>query len=117
MITQLKGRLVEKNPTDVVIDCNGIGYQVNISLYTYSKITSQEHILLYTHLLVKEDSHTLYGFVDKAEREIFRLLISVSGVGAIIARTMLSSLKPVDIRDAIATEDISTIQSVKGIGA
>lgn len=117
MITQLKGRLVEKNPTDVVIDCNGIGYQVNISLYTYSKITSQEHILLYTHLLVKEDSHTLYGFVDKAEREIFRLLISVSGVGASIARTMLSSLNPVEIRDAIATEDVSTIQSVKGIGA
>lgn len=117
MITQLKGRLVEKNPTDVVIDCNGIGYQVNISLYTYSKISSQEHILLYTHLLVKEDSHTLYGFVDKAEREIFRLLISVSGVGASIARTMLSSLNPVEIRDAIATEDVSTIQSVKGIGA
>jgi len=117
MITQLKGRLVEKNPTDVVIDCNGIGYQVNISLYTYSKITSQEHILLYTHLLIKEDSHTLYGFVDKAEREIFRLLISVSGVGASIARTMLSSLNPVEIRDAIATEDVSTIQSVKGIGA
>ena len=117
MITQLKGRLVEKNPTDVVIDCNGVGYQVNISLYTYSKITSQEHILLYTHLLIKEDSHTLYGFVDKAEREIFRLLISVSGVGASIARTMLSSLNPVEIRDAIATEDVSTIQSVKGIGA
>ncbi|WP_417362318.1 Holliday junction branch migration protein RuvA [Galbibacter sp.] len=116
MITQLKGKLVEKNPTDVVIDCNGVGYQVNISLYTYSKITSQEQILLFTHLLVKEDSHTLYGFVDKAEREIFRLLISVSGVGASTARTMLSSLNPVEVRDAIATEDVSTIQSVKGIG-
>lgn len=117
MITQLKGRLVEKNPTDVVIDCNGIGYQVHISLHTYSKINSQEQIVLFTHLLIKEDSHTLYGFVDKAEREIFRLLISVSGVGASTARTMLSSLNPIEIRDAIATDDASTIQSVKGIGA
>lgn len=117
MITQLKGRLVEKNPTDIVIDCNGVGYQVHISLYTYSKITSQEQIHLFTHLLVKEDSHTLYGFFDKAEREIFRLLISVSGVGASTARAMLSSLNPVEIRDAIATEDVATIQSVKGIGA
>ncbi|EKF56585.1 Holliday junction DNA helicase RuvA [Galbibacter marinus] len=117
MITQLKGRLVEKNPTDVVIDCNGVGYEVHISLFTYSKITSQEQIHLFTHLLIKEDSHTLYGFVDKAEREIFRLLISVSGVGASTARTMLSSLNPVEIRDAIATEDVATIQSVKGIGA
>src|SRR5690606_31103610 len=109
MITQLKGRLVEKNPTDVVIDCNGVGYEVHISLFTYSKITSQEQIHLFTHLLIKEDSHTLYGFVDKAEREIFRLLISVSGVGASTARTMLSSLNPVEIRDAIATEDVATI--------
>lgn len=117
MITQLKGRLIEKNPTDVVIDCNGVGYQVHISLYSYSKIDSQEQIQLYTHLLVKEDSHTLYGFVDKAEREIFRLLISVSGIGASTARAMLSSLNPVEIRDAIATEDVATIQSIKGIGA
>jgi|SRR5690554_5910626 len=117
MITQLKGRLVEKNPTDVVIDCNGVGYEVHISLFTYSKITSQEQIHLYTHLLIKEDSHTLYGFIDKAEREIFRLLISVSGVGASTARTMLSSLNPLEIRDAIAKEDVATIQSVKGIGA
>ncbi len=117
MITQLKGKLVEKNPTDVVIDCNGVGYQVHISLHTYSKIDARENIHLFTHLLIKEDSHTLYGFIDKAEREIFRLLISVSGIGASTARTMLSSLSPVEIRDAIAADDAITIQSIKGIGA
>ncbi|MEL4308576.1 Holliday junction branch migration protein RuvA [Joostella sp. CR20] len=117
MITQIKGRLVEKNPTDVVIECNGVGYEIHISLNTYSKIPSNENLLLYTHLQVKEDSHTLYGFADKAEREIFRLLISVSGIGASIARTMLSSLEPIQIRDAIASSDVATIQSVKGIGA
>lgn len=116
MITQIKGKLVEKNPTDVVIECNGVGYQIHISLNTYSKISSNENLQLYTHLQVKEDSHTLYGFADKAEREIFRLLISVSGIGASIARTMLSSLEPVQIRDAIASSDVATIQSVKGIG-
>lgn len=117
MITQLKGRLVEKNPTDVVIDCNGVGYQVHISLHTYSKIDARENIHLFTHLLIKEDSHTLYGFIDKAEREIFRLLISVSGIGSSTARTMLSSLSPIEIRDAIAADDAITIQSIKGIGA
>ena len=117
MIKQIKGKLVEKNPTDVVIECNGVGYQIHISLNTYSKISSNENLQLYTHLQVKEDSHTLYGFADKAEREIFRLLISVSGIGASIARTMLSSLEPVQIRDAIASSDVATIQSVKGIGA
>lgn len=117
MITQLKGRLVEKNPTDVVIDCNGVGYQVHISLHTYSKIDARENIHLFTHLLIKEDSHTLYGFIDKVEREIFRLLISVSGIGSSTARTMLSSLSPIEIRDAIAADDAITIQSIKGIGA
>ncbi|MCF8713230.1 Holliday junction branch migration protein RuvA [Joostella atrarenae] len=117
MITQIKGKLVEKNPTDVVIECNGVGYMINISLNTYSKISSDENLQLYTHLQVKEDSHTLYGFADKGEREVFRLLISVSGIGASIARTMLSSLDPIQIRDAIASSDVATIQSVKGIGA
>lgn len=117
MIAHLKGRLIEKNPTDVVIDCNGVGYALNISLHTYSKITSEENITLYTHMLVREDAHTLYGFADKTEREIFRLLISVNGVGASIARTMLSSMSPLQIRDAIAANDVATIQSIKGIGA
>jgi Holliday junction DNA helicase RuvA len=117
MITHLKGRLVEKNPTHVVIECAGVGYFVNISLHTYSKIADTENIQLYTHLQVKEDSHTLYGFAENSEREIFRLLLSVSGIGSNIARTMLSSLTPFQIRDAIASGNVPTIQAIKGIGA
>ncbi|MDH7445370.1 Holliday junction branch migration protein RuvA [Aquimarina sp. 2201CG14-23] len=117
MITQIKGRLVEKNPTDVIIDCNGVGYFLHISLHTFSLIPDQEVLKLYTHLQVKEDSHTLFGFAEKLEREIFRLLISVSGIGASTARTMLSSLHPDQVKDAIASSDVATIQSIKGIGA
>lgn len=116
MITHIQGRLAEKNPTDVVIDCNGIGYLLNISLHTYSQIPNQEQVKLFTHLQVKEDSHTLYGFSTLGERAIFRLLISISGIGASTARTMLSSLTPKQIREAIATEDVALIQSIKGIG-
>jgi Holliday junction DNA helicase RuvA len=116
MITHIQGKLTEKNPTDVVIDCNGVGYLLNISLHTYSQISDAENLRLYTHLQVKEDSHTLYGFSSLAEREIFRLLISVSGIGTSTARTMLSSLTPKQVREAIATENVSLIQSVKGIG-
>lgn len=117
MITQIKGRLVEKNPTDVIIDCNGVGYLLHISLHTFSLIPDQEVLQLYTHLQVKEDSHSLFGFAEKSEREIFRLLISVSGIGASTARTMLSSLHPDQVKDAIASNDVATIQSIKGIGA
>ena len=117
MITHLKGRLVEKNPTDVVIDCNGIGYLVHISLHTYSQIPDQESVSLYTYLQVKEDAHNLFGFSTKIERELFKLLLSVSGVGASTARTMLSSLSPDQIKEAIANADVPLIQSVKGIGA
>jgi len=117
MITHIQGRLTEKNPTDVVIDCNGVGYLLNISLNTYSQIPDQENLKLYTHLQVKEDSHTLYGFASLAEREIFRLLISVNGIGASTARTMLSSLTPKQVREGIASEDVALIQSVKGIGS
>ncbi len=117
MITHIEGRLVEKSPTDVIIDCNGVGYFINISLYTFSNLPESENVKLYTHLLVREDSHTLYGFSSVVEREIFRLLISVSGVGANIARTMLSSLSPEQVMSAIAHNDITTIQSVKGIGS
>ena len=116
MITHIKGKLVEKNPTDVVIDCNGVGYLLNISLNTFSQIPEQENVQLFTHLQVKEDSHSLYGFVTKGEREVFRLLISVSGIGTNTARTMLSSLTPKQIREGIATEDVALIQSIKGIG-
>ncbi|MXO03796.1 Holliday junction branch migration protein RuvA [Flavobacterium sp. HBTb2-11-1] len=116
MIAQLQGRLVEKNPTEVVIDCGGVGYQVNISLHTFSLISNSENIKLYTHLQIKEDAHTLYGFAEKTEREIFRMLISVSGIGAGIARTMLSSIEPKQIINAIASGDVGIIQSIKGIG-
>ncbi|WP_223551437.1 Holliday junction branch migration protein RuvA [Aestuariivivens sp. NBU2969] len=117
MITHIQGKLTEKNPTHVVIDCNGVGYMLNISLHTFSQIPDKEQLKLFTHLQVKEDSHTLYGFSSIAEREIFRLLISVSGIGANIARTMLSSLTPKQVREAIATSDVALIQSIKGIGA
>lgn len=116
MITHIQGKLVEKNPTDVVIECNGVGYAINISLHTYSQIPDNEHLKLYTHLQIKEDSHTLYGFSSLAERDIFRLLISVNGIGANIARTMLSSLTPMQIKEGIAKEDVVLIQSIKGIG-
>jgi len=117
MIHHLKGQLIEKNPTYVVIECNGVGYTVNISLHTFSLIPESEAVNLYTHLQVKEDSHTLYGFAEKSEREIFRLLISVSGVGTNTARMMLSSLQPREVTEAIASGNVPTIQSVKGIGA
>lgn len=116
MITQIKGRLIEKSPTELVIDCNGIGYLVNISLNTYSLLSESESISLYTHLQVKEDSHTLFGFFEKTERNLFRKLISVSGIGASTARTMLSSLSPDEIQRAILSENVTTIQSIKGIG-
>jgi len=116
MITHIQGKLVEKNPTDVVIDCNGVGYLLNISLHTYSQIPDNESLKLYTHLQVKEDSHTLFGFSSLAEREIFKLLISVSGIGASTARTMLSSLTPKQVREGIAIGDVALIQSIKGIG-
>ena len=116
MITHIQGKLTEKNHTDVVIDCNGIGYLLHISMHTYSQIPDAENLKLYTHLQVKEDSHTLYGFASLAERKIFRLLISVSGIGASTARTMLSSLTPKQVRDGIASDNVSLIQSVKGIG-
>ena len=117
MITHLQGKLVEKNPTDVVIDCNGVGYKLHISLNTFSQIPDKENLKLYTHLQVREDAHTLFGFSSMAEREIFRLLISVSGIGASTARTMLSSLTPQQVQQAIVGEDVATIQSIKGIGA
>jgi Holliday junction DNA helicase RuvA len=117
MIAHLQGKLVEKSPTQVVIDCGGVGYHVNISLHTYSLLPATDFIKLFTHLQIKEDAHTLFGFVEKSEREIFKLLLSVSGIGASIARTMLSSLDPKQITNAIASGDVVTIQSIKGIGS
>src|SRR5690606_41953515 len=101
MISHLNGKLVEKSPTDVVIECGGVGYFVNISLHTYSSIGNNENIKLYNHLQVREDAHNLNGFFENSEREIFSLLISVSGVGATLARTLLSSMSIVQIGAAI----------------
>lgn len=116
MIAHLQGKLLEKTPTDIVIDCGGVGYHVNISLHTYSLLPDTEVIKIYTYLQIKEDAHTLFGFVEKSEREIFKMLLSVSGIGASIARTMLSSLDPKQIIQALAVGDLGTIQSIKGIG-
>lgn len=116
MIAHIQGKLVEKTPTEVVIDCGGVGYQVNISLHTYSLLPQSDHIKLFTYVQIKEDAHTLFGFVEKSEREIFKMLLSVSGIGASIARTMLSSIDPKQIIQALAIGDLATIQSIKGIG-
>ena len=117
MITQIRGRLVEKNPTYVVVDCAGVGYLLHVSLQTFSSLPTDENIRLFTHLSIREDAHTLYGFISKTEREVFKLLISVSGVGPNIARTMLSSMSSEEVQNAIASENVALIQSVKGIGA
>jgi len=116
MIAQIKGKLIEKYPTHVIIDCNGLGYMVNISLHSYGQLGDDEAIKLFTHLQIKEDSHTLFGFFQPIERTVFRLLISISGIGASIARTMLSSMSPIEIQHAILTENLAAIKAVKGIG-
>lgn len=117
MITQLSGRLIEKNPTSLVIDCGGVGYEVKISLNTFGRIGSEENVRIFTQFIVREDAQLLYGFADTNEREMFNLLISVSGIGPNTAMIMLSSLQPGEIAHAIVSEDVRTIQSIKGIGA
>jgi len=116
MITHVKGKLVEKNPNFAVVECNGIGYYIHISLQTFSNIPDKENIKLFTHLSIRDDAHILYGFYDKTEREIFKLLISVSGVGPSTAITVLSSMDSTEIQHSIASEDVEKIRSVKGIG-
>ena len=115
MITHIKGKLVEKTPTYVVIDCNGIGYKLHISLQTYSNV-KEENCFLFTHLSVKEDSHTLFGFSDEQERTLFRNLISVSGVGPSTAQVVLSTFSPQQTCKHIISADVAALQSVKGIG-
>lgn len=116
MITHIDGKLVLKTPTYVVIDCGGVGYAINISLHTFEKIGDHERLKLFTHQVIKEDSHTLYGFYDDDERQLFVQLLSVSGVGPNTARLMLSSLKPFDIKQAITAGNWALIKTVKGIG-
>ena len=117
MIAQLQGRLVEKHPTELIIDCAGVGYEVKISLNCFSALGDSEQVKVYTKLIVREDAHLLYGFHAKEEREMFNHLISVSGIGPNTAMIMLSSMVPEDIAKAIQTEDVVTIQKIKGIGA
>jgi Holliday junction DNA helicase RuvA len=117
MIGQLRGRLIEKNPTEVIVDCAGVGYEVKISLNTFAQLGSEEAVILFTRLIVREDAHLLFGFATKEEREMFTHLISVSGIGPNTAMIMLSSLVPDEIAHAIQSEDVRTIQSIKGIGA
>jgi Holliday junction DNA helicase RuvA len=116
MISFLRGRFVEKTPTHVWIDVNGVGYELHISLHTYSKIQQKEEGLLYTILLIREDAHLLFGFGDLAERDLFQQLISVSGVGASTARVMLSYLKPEELIQAIVQGNVKALESIKGIG-
>ncbi len=116
MIAHISGKLVEKNPTTLIIECGGIGYEVKISLNTFSAIGSEESVKVFTQFIVREDAQLLYGFVTKEEREMFNHLISVSGIGPNTAMIMLSSLVPEEIAHAIQVEDVRTIQSIKGIG-
>lgn len=116
MYSYIKGKLIEKNPTYVVIESAGIGYYINISLHTFSKISDDEQCKLFIHFVVREDAQILYGFADEDERKLFRHLISVSGVGSNTARLILSSLKTEEIFDAIINNKPSVLQSVKGIG-
>ena len=117
MIAQIKGRLIEKTPTYVIIDCGGVGYELKISLNTFSQLGDDESCLLFTHFVVREDAQLLYGFKEKSERELFRLLTSVSGIGPSTAIMILSSLSPEETKKAIISGDVNTLKSVKGIGA
>lgn len=116
MIAFLKGRLVHRDPTHILIDVNGMGYQVNISLQTYSDIKEQENILIYTHLAIREDAHVLFGFSSESEKKLFQQLISVNGVGPGTAIVMLSYMSSNELKAAIVKEDTAALQSIKGIG-
>ena len=116
MIDYIKGTIVEITPTDVVLECHGIGYRILISLQTYEALNGQSESKVYIHHYLREDEELYYGFSSKDERELFRLLIGVSGIGASTARMMLSSLTSDEIRNAILAEDINKIKSIKGIG-
>lgn len=116
MIAYLKGNFTNINPSTVIIDVSGIGYEVNISLNTYTHIQNQKQGLLYTHLLIKEDAHLLYGFADVKEKDIFLALLSVSGIGANTARLILSYMKPDEVATAILHGDSRALERIKGIG-
>ena len=116
MFEYIKGSVADLTPTYVVVDCTGVGYYVNISLQTYSSFEGKKEILVYLHQVIREDAHLLFGFASKDERELFRLLISVSGVGANTARVILSSMSAAEIQKAIMSADINALKQIKGIG-
>ncbi len=116
MIEYLRGELAELQPTVAVVECYGVGYEVNISLTTYSAIQGKKEVKLYIYEVIREDTHQLFGFVSRAERSLFLLLTSVRGIAGNTARTILSSLSARELTDVIMTENISLLQSVKGIG-
>lgn len=117
MYEYIKGNITELTPASVIVEAGGIGYFINISLTTYTRLNGREKVTVFLQQIVREDAHLLYGFADRDEREIFRLLISVNGIGANTAIMMLSSYQPEQLRDAIATENVNVLKSIKGIGA
>lgn len=117
MYEYIKGKITGLTPANAVIEAGSVGYFLNISLNTYSAISGKESVILYTHQVVREDAHLLYGFADQDERELFRLLISVNGIGSSTALMMLSSLSPDETRKAILEENVNLLKSIKGIGA
>lgn len=116
MIAFVSGRMAHKDPGFVIIDANGIGYQIRISLNTYAQLKS-EKVKLHTHLMIKDDSHELYGFMEMSEKKLFQQLIGISGVGGNTALTILSSISPQELEQVIETEDLNALKRVKGIGA
>jgi Holliday junction DNA helicase RuvA len=116
MIAFLKGRLAHKEPTFVMIDVNGIGYHVHISLQTYSEIKDQENVFLFTHLSIREDAHVMFGFSNEAEKRLFQQLISVNGIGPSTAIVMLSYMNAQELKTAIVQENTAALQAIKGIG-
>ena len=117
MIAFLNGKLAYKDPAFVIIECAGVGYQVRISLNTYSKLGNAEAVKLFTHLQIKEDAHDLYGFFDLKEKGLFLQLLSIQGVGGNTAMTILSSIDPKELVQVIETENLNRLKQVKGIGA
>ena len=116
MYAYIKGKLVEKNPAFVILDNNGIGYLINISINTYTKIQNETDVKLHVHQQITEDAHTFYGFAEESEKQLFQQLISVSGVGCSTARMILSAMQASDIQQAIVNENVSVLEKVKGIG-
>jgi Holliday junction DNA helicase RuvA len=116
VIAHIQGKMISKTPAQVIIDCGGVGYALQISLHTYGMIKDSEQLKLHTHLSIKEDAHVLYGFAQEEERDLFLLLLTVNGVGTNTARMMLSSLNPADIRLAISSGNWALLKTIKGIG-